>query len=180
MCVRCRGARIAAVMGSLLAAGLLAAACSTSSSASGSGAGAAGNTSSSPSASGGTVSTKSTSLGTVLVTSSGLTLYHLTTEHNGQIQCTGSCATTWPPYTVSAGTTPTGMSGLGTLMRPDGTTQVTYNGEALYRYTGDSAPGDTNGNGISGVWFAVKTTGTSGSTGSSTSSGGYNYGGGGY
>jgi predicted lipoprotein with Yx(FWY)xxD motif len=178
--MRSRGARFTAVTGSILTAGLLAAACSTSSSSgSGASAGAGAGTTSSPAASGGTVSTKSTSLGTVLVTSSGLTLYHLTTEHNGQVQCTGSCASIWPPYTVSAGTTPTGMSGLGTLMRPDGTTQVTYNGEALYRYSGDSASGDTNGNGISGVWFAVKSSGSTGSTGSSTSSG-YNYGGGGY
>jgi len=183
--------------GSLLAVGLLAGACSTTSSGSSSSAGASGGTGSGSTAAStsDTVSTRSTSLGTVLVTSNGLTLYHLTTEHGGQVQCTGSCAQTWPPYTVAAGTMPTGtgtMTGLGTLTRPDGTTQVTYNGEPLYRFSGDSAPGDTNGNGISGVWFAVKAqapagaagAGTSSSTSSTSStssgSGGHGYGGGGY
>jgi predicted lipoprotein with Yx(FWY)xxD motif len=52
--------------------------------------------------------------------------------------------------TVASGTTPSagaGVSGtLGTITRDDGTTQVTYNGRPLYHYSGDSAPGDTNGN----------------------------------
>ena len=116
--------------GVIAAVALAASACSSSSASSG-GAGAAGATGSTT-GSGGTVSTRSTSQGTVVVTSSGMTLYHLTTEHSGQIQCTGGCATTWPPYTVSSGTMPSGASGLGTVSRPDGSTQVTYNGEALY------------------------------------------------
>ena len=185
---RGRGTRVLGATGALLAAGVLAAACSTTSSGTAAGAaGSSGSGTASATASGSTVSTRSTSLGTVLETSTGMTLYHLTTEHGGQIQCTGSCASTWPPYTVAAGTTPTagpGVSGLATTTRPDGSTQVTYNGEALYHFSGDSAPGDTNGNGISGVWFAVKAAGGTGSTGSSgstssssSSSGGY---GGGY
>jgi predicted lipoprotein with Yx(FWY)xxD motif len=36
---------------------------------------------------------------------------------------------------------------LGTFTRTDnGTLQVTYNGLPLYFYSGDRAPGDTNGN----------------------------------
>ena len=34
-------------------------------------------------------------------------------------------------------------------------TQVTYNGHLLYTYAGDSKPGDTNGEGIDGVWFVA-------------------------
>jgi predicted lipoprotein with Yx(FWY)xxD motif len=63
--------------------------------------------------------------------------------------CNGSCATEWPPLTVAAGTTPMagpGVSGPhGTLVRGDGTTQVTDNGLALYFYAGDSGPAQTNG-----------------------------------
>jgi predicted lipoprotein with Yx(FWY)xxD motif len=38
-----------------------------------------------------------------------------------------------------------GPSRLGTIVRGDGTTQVTYNGLALYFYAGDSGPDQTNG-----------------------------------
>jgi hypothetical protein len=37
-----------------------------------------------------------------------------------------------------------------------GTTQVTYNGWPLYEYSGDHAPGDTNG--TSGHWQVIRTT----------------------
>ena len=121
-------------------------------------------------------------VGTVLVSTSGLTLYHLTTETNGTISCTGSCASTWPPFTLPAGqSSATGGSGVGgtfgTIKRPDGTVQVTYNGMPLYTYSGDTGPGQANGQGIQGVWYAV----TSAAGGaSSTPSQSHGYGGGGY
>ena len=37
--------------------------------------------------------------------------------------------------------------------------QVTYNGWPLYFYAGDTAPGDTNGQGQGGVWYVVDPTG---------------------
>ena len=83
---------------------------------------------------------------------SGMTLYVFAsdTANNGKSACSGSCATTWPPVTIASGTTPTaggGLTGtLGTITRDDGTIQVTYNGMPLYHYSGDSAPGDANGN----------------------------------
>jgi predicted lipoprotein with Yx(FWY)xxD motif len=82
----------------------------------------------------------------------GMTLYVFAndTANSGKSACTGTCATKWPVVAVASGTTPTagpGASGkLGTFTRDDGTTQVTYNGLPLYHYSGDSAPGDTNGN----------------------------------
>jgi predicted lipoprotein with Yx(FWY)xxD motif len=33
--------------------------------------------------------------------------------------------------------------------------QVEYNGHPLYTFVGDSAPGQTNGQGKGGVWFVV-------------------------
>jgi predicted lipoprotein with Yx(FWY)xxD motif len=123
-------------------------------------------------------------VGTVLVSTNGHTLYHLTTDTAGNSTCTGSCAQLWPPVTVPAGSTPkagAGMSGkLATITRSDGSTQVTYNGEPLYQYSLDTTTGDALGQGVAGVWFAVKATGSSSapsssSTSTTAKSGGYGY-----
>ena len=92
--------------------------------------------------------------GTVLVGgSNGMTLYQFDqdTPGSGTSACTGGCISTWPPLTVPAGTTPTagpGITGqLGTFTRTDGHgIQVTYNGHPLHFYSGDTKPGDANGN----------------------------------
>jgi predicted lipoprotein with Yx(FWY)xxD motif len=48
-----------------------------------------------------------------------------------------------------------GVTGkLGTLTRPDGTTQVTYNGRPLYGWQNDAKPGDVTGQGIGGFTVA--------------------------
>jgi predicted lipoprotein with Yx(FWY)xxD motif len=44
---------------------------------------------------------------------------------------------------------------LGTVEHPDAGLQITYNGWPLYVFTGDSAPGDTNGQGQGDAWFAL-------------------------
>lgn len=114
-------------------------------------------------------------IGTVLDTSAGLTLYHLTTEQSGKIECTGSCATNWPPFLAPGGNAPTGTAfdaKLGTISRPDGGTQLTFDGMPLYRFAGDSSAGQANGQGIGGVWFAVTASGTPGSKGSGSGYGG--------
>ena len=48
---------------------------------------------------------------------------------------------------------------LGTIKRPGGTTQATYDGHPLYTYIGDSAPGQARGNKIDlngGYWYEVR------------------------
>lgn len=104
-----------------------------------------------------TVSTGSTSLGTVLTTPQGLTLYYFTPEKGGVVACTGGCATTWPPLKASGtATKPSSVTGtLGTVALADGSMEVTYNGWPLHTYAADSAPGQTNGQGIGGKWFAA-------------------------
>jgi len=53
----------------------------------------------------------------------------------------------------------TGVSGtLGSIERPDGTYQVTYNDLPLYYFTGDKQSGDTNGQGVAGLWSVVTLT----------------------
>ena len=121
----------------------------------------------------------------VLTNSQGMVLYWFVPDTSTASNCTGACATYWPPVT-GAVTEGSGVTGtLGTITRPDGTTQATYDGHPLYTYVGDTAPGQAKGNGKNlsgGVWYemtvsgAKPATGTSGSTPTSTSTGG----GGGY
>ena len=68
-------------------------------------------------------------------------------------------------------------SKLGTITRPDGRIQVTYAGMTLYRYSADSKAGQTNGEGIQNIWFAISPTGKLVKKASSSGGG---YGGGGY
>ena len=88
--------------------------------------------------------------------STGFTLYTFANDNAGPSVCNGRCATVWPPLIVSQESdivSPSGVSGLGVQTRDDGTLQVALNGEPLYFYQDDAAPGDTNGNGLSnGAW----------------------------
>lgn len=116
-----------------------------------------------------TLGTRSTtSLGTFLVGPNGMTLYTLSSDPaNGSI-CTGQCLSFWPALVVPTGGSAgaSGVSGtFATFTRPDdGASQVTYNGRALYYFANDTAPGQTNGEGIranGGVWHVAKVTAAS-------------------
>ena len=90
------------------------------------------------------------SLGQILVDGNGKTLYLFEADTSAQSTCTGGCAQAWPPVTTNGA--PKGAGGasaslLGTTARSDGTTQVTFGGHPLYSFTGDTKPGDTNGEG---------------------------------
>ena len=100
----------------------------------------------------------------ILVNRSGKTLYHLTTDRGRRVGCTAACASAWPPLIAPKGVTPTAGPGiakskLGTVKRPDGRIQVTYAGLTLYRYSGDDNAGQTNGEGIEKIWYAVSPSG---------------------
>jgi predicted lipoprotein with Yx(FWY)xxD motif len=96
---------------------------------------------------------------TILTTLKGRSLYSLSAETNGKFICTGGCLATWHPLVVAAGVKPTGPVRLGTIVRPDGRTQVTYKGRPLYSFAGDAKSGDANGEGIKdvGTWHAAVT-----------------------
>jgi len=104
-----------------------------------------------------TVAMQQGSLGAFLTGEDGKSLYMLAKDSSGTSTCTGSCATKWPPFTLDAGETAVAGSGvagtLGTITRPDGSTQVAIGGLPLYYFSGDSAAGQTNGQGYDGVWF---------------------------
>jgi predicted lipoprotein with Yx(FWY)xxD motif len=110
---------------------------------------------------GATIALASTGLGEVLVDAEGFTLYLFTNDTGGTSTCSGGCAETWPAVISDSPSGGDGIDGglIGTAARDDGSTQVTYNGHPLYRFTPDEAPGDTNGQGVGGVWFAVDATG---------------------
>jgi predicted lipoprotein with Yx(FWY)xxD motif len=110
----------------------------------------------------GTIKVASSSLGNIVVNAEGRTLYLFMKDSGGTSACTGDCTATWPPLTITGSATAgagVDASKLGTISRPDGSTQVTYNGHPLYRYAADSAPGDTKGQGVGGNWFVVSPAG---------------------
>lgn len=118
--------------------------------------------------------------GTVLVDSSGQALYASDQEAAaGKVLCTGACNSFWEPVTASGKPTSSGsVSGkLGTVNRPDGGTQVTYNGMPLYSFTQDQA-GQVTGDGFKDAfdgqqftWHVVSVGNTGGSSQGSSSQG---------
>ena len=156
---------IAIVLGAaLLALGL--AACGSSdegTTAEATGSGSA--SSSGPTGSGSVEVSDAAGIGKVLVDADGRTLYLFEADTGGTSTCTGDCAQAWPPYTTDG--KPTASSGadaalLGTVDRADGTAQVTYDGHPLYLFSGDSGPGEANGNGIDkfgAEWYALTPSG---------------------
>jgi predicted lipoprotein with Yx(FWY)xxD motif len=97
------------------------------------------------------VGVRHTSLGRVIVDSKGRTLYLFEKDTSRRSACSGQCAQYWPPLlTHGAPVAHAGVkqSLLGKIRRADGSQQVTYAGHPLYRYIGDSKPGQTNGEGL--------------------------------
>ena len=104
----------------------------------------------------GSVAVSETALGRALTDRDGRTLYTFTRDKDGRSSCHGNCAATWPALTVN-GTVTAGRGleadRLATAERKDGTAQITYRDMPLYYYAGDTQPGDTNGQGVGGVWL---------------------------
>jgi predicted lipoprotein with Yx(FWY)xxD motif len=108
---------------------------------------------------------------TILVNTRGLTLYSLSAERHGRFICTNkACLAFWKPLVVAKGVKPTGISGLGTIKRPDKRIQVTFRGGPLYRFVQDHKRGDIKGNGFKdvGTWHVVVVRSGSGGGGGTT------------
>ncbi len=73
----------------------------------------------------------------------------------GDSDCNGNCAVTWPPLFADAAATPSAPFSLVT--RDDGSQQWAVNGEPLYFFINDLAPGDVNGDEVGGVWHLART-----------------------
>lgn len=92
-----------------------------------------------------------------LVGPTGMSLYFFDNDTEGTSNCSGGCLDNWPALTVPESMDPTAVPAAGGTLDvitrdDDGTHQVTYNGLPLYYFAGDSLPGDTNGDGVGGVW----------------------------
>jgi predicted lipoprotein with Yx(FWY)xxD motif len=96
-------------------------------------------------------------LGKIVVDANGMTLYAFLKDTGGTSVCSGGCANAWPPAaatgTPTAGTGITGA--LTTVARPDGSMQLKLGDWPLYRFAGDAAAGDTNGQGSGSTWYVV-------------------------
>jgi predicted lipoprotein with Yx(FWY)xxD motif len=126
-----------------------------------------------------TLGVESTSLGKILDNGQGGTLYLFQADTGTKSNCSGACATNWPPLTSTNPTVGKGASAsmVGTTKRSDGKTQVTYNGHPLYTFAGDSSPGDTSGQGVNafgGLWYAVSPAGQQVTASASNNGGGSN------
>lgn len=165
---RARGQRIAAGWLGVAVLALAATGCTTGAA----GSGAYGASATAPAASaaaapatGQALSAQSSSLGVILVDGSGRTVYEFANDTNGTSTCTGGCAANWPPV-VAPSSLPTSLPGvtgqLGMITRQDGTSQLTVAGHPLYTFVGDTAAGQTNGQGKvlnGGLWTVASAAG---------------------
>jgi predicted lipoprotein with Yx(FWY)xxD motif len=121
-----------------------------------------------------TMSVKGKSI-TALVNNQGMTLYYNTSDTASSV-CSGGCASAWPPVVSTSVPSPvSALPGTLSLLTDANGSQVTYNGHPLYTYSGDSAPGQVNGDGVGGVWFVAPTNlaAASGSNSNGYPKGGY-------
>jgi predicted lipoprotein with Yx(FWY)xxD motif len=97
--------------------------------------------------------------GAILATPKKQALYYWRVEKRagGKIRCTGSCAKAWPPL-YAKGAVPRKIRGIagtfGTVRRPDGRRQITFNGLAIYSYAHEG-PTQVLCNNVNG-WFVVR------------------------
>jgi predicted lipoprotein with Yx(FWY)xxD motif len=155
---------LAAVAAPIGAAALIATACSSAShttppGSSPSGAGSAASASSM------TVKGQTGPLGTYLADGSGRALYLFASDTSSRSNCSGACATLWPPLTAKGSVSASGgasSADIATITRPDGTKQVTYAGHPLYYFAGDRGVGQTGGQGVNefgALWWLVAPSG---------------------
>lgn len=115
--------------------------------------------------------------GKILVNAAGRTLYFLASETASSLKCTGACLGAWPPLlTKGKPQAGTGIAAKALSMTKRGSSlQVTYYGHPLYLYSGDSAAGQANGEGIAafgGTWYVLSNTGSPVKAALTSSSGG--------
>jgi predicted lipoprotein with Yx(FWY)xxD motif len=104
--------------------------------------------------------------GEYLTDAQGRAVYVFEKDKKDSSTCVGDCAAAWPPL-ISSGAPMAHSSAieaakLGTIARPDGSRQATYDGKPLYYFARDQAPGDIKGQdvkGFGGEWYLVKPSG---------------------
>lgn len=89
----------------------------------------------------------------VLTDANGMTLYTYDKDTAGVTNCYDKCATNWPPLAAAADATAEGDFTI--VDRTDGTKMWAYKGMPLYLWIKDTAPGQTTGDGVGGVWHTA-------------------------
>jgi len=98
-----------------------------------------------------TIDVRAATLGQIITDGQGRTLYLFEADLGTSSYCTSACTSVWPPFTVAQNVVAgsgTSTALISTTVRTDGQRQVTYNGHPLYYYVGDTAAGDTKGEGL--------------------------------
>ncbi|MFD9302839.1 SCO0930 family lipoprotein [Streptomyces sp. NPDC060048] len=102
-------------------------------------------------------------LGKILVNSEGRTLYRFDKDSAWPMKfgCLDACLETWKPAAAVDKEKVSGIAPelVGSVKRPDGSEQLTIDCWPVYLFSGDTAPGQTEGHGKQGLWFAVNDAG---------------------
>ncbi|MGC5004384.1 SCO0930 family lipoprotein [Streptomyces sp. NBC_00353] len=102
---------------------------------------------------------KDPKLGNIVVDKRGMTVYRFKKDSAWPMKsaCTGACLSKWPVVAPLAKNDVSGVTtkGFVTFNRPDGLKQQSINCWPIYTFSGDTKPGDTNGQGVGGTWYAV-------------------------
>lgn len=103
-------------------------------------------------------------LGWIVIDVQGYVLYRYDGDSSSPSRstCVDACAQRWLPVPAADEIRVEGIDRqlVGTVLRPDGSRQLTLAGWPLYGYSGDRMPGDTDGHGVDRSWFAVTPAGT--------------------
>ncbi|MGW8995522.1 SCO0930 family lipoprotein [Streptomyces zhihengii] len=102
---------------------------------------------------------KDPKLGEIVVDKDGMTVYRFMKDSAWPMKtaCTGACLEKWPVVEPVEKNDTVGIlkTGFVTFDRPDGIAQQTIDCWPIYTFSGDAKPGDTNGQGVGGTWYAV-------------------------
>jgi predicted lipoprotein with Yx(FWY)xxD motif len=102
-------------------------------------------------------------LGEIVTDGNGYPLYRYDrdTARPPQSNCLDDCWSSWPPVVDTSDIRLEGIDRalIGSVTRPDSTKQMTIAGWPVYRFAGDTSPGEAKGHGADNVWYAITPTG---------------------
>jgi predicted lipoprotein with Yx(FWY)xxD motif len=110
------------------------------------------------------VTTADSEFGEILFDGEGQAIYLFDKEETSEAECYDACADEWPPVLTKGNPVADGTvasNRLGTTMRTDGSTQVTYAGHPLYYYAHEGADEVKchNVDEFGGLWLVVTPSG---------------------
>ena len=94
-----------------------------------------------------------TSSGPALVDAQGMTLYTFDKDADGKSNCSGGCASNWPPAEAAASDAASGDFSI--IKREDGSSQWAHKGKPLYTWVNDAKAGDATGGSVPGWHVAA-------------------------